>query len=141
MSSSGWEVTIFLKSWKSTLTYPIVSFKFNGGQPFVCVEVGAEEIQKLFVFCRTVSENCNSILFSLFEAKSSHRKSYDTLFRENKGKKKIKFYSYDITFCHVNQAHFWISPKLLSNFKKKRVRQNCCKKNKNEWNFFNQCSS
>ncbi len=68
---------------------------------------GAEEIQKLFVFCRTVSENCNSILFSLLEAKSSHRKSFDTLFIENKGKKKrLNFTHKDITFCHVDQAHF-----------------------------------
>jgi hypothetical protein len=53
---------------------------------------GAEEIQKLFVFCRTVSETCKSIIvFSLFEAKSSHRKSYDTLFTENKETKSLNF--------------------------------------------------
>jgi len=53
---------------------------------------GAEEIQKLFVFCRTVSETFKSIiLFSLFEAKSPHRKSYDTFFTENKRKKGLNF--------------------------------------------------
>ena len=53
---------------------------------------GAEEIQKLFVFCRTVSETFKSMtLFSLFEAKSSHRKSYDTFFTENKRKKGLNF--------------------------------------------------
>ena len=53
---------------------------------------GAEEIQKSFVFCRTVSETFKSIiLFSLFEAKSPHRKSYDTFFTENKRKKGLNF--------------------------------------------------
>ena len=112
-----------MKSWKPTLTYSIVSFKHNGGQLFVCVEVGAEEIQKLFVFCRTVSETNNSILFSLLEAKSSHRKSFDTLFIENKGKKKFKFSSWAATFCYVkNQAHFWILnfPKPMKQFQEQK---------------------
>ena len=51
------------------------------------METEAEEIQqKLFVLCRTVSEIRKSILFSLFEAKFSHRKSFDTLSTENKEK-------------------------------------------------------
>ena len=63
----GEKVTIFLKlKTTPTLISLIVSCKYSlGSNFFLC---GAEEIQKLVVFCRIVPEICNLNLFSLFEA-------------------------------------------------------------------------
>jgi len=131
MSNSWWgwvhgkKVTIFLKSWKPTLTFSIVSFKHNVGQLFVCVELGSWRNSKIVCYFAELYQKLITQFFSLFWKLNPQAEKVLTRYLQKiKEKKSLNFphgLLHFVTSKTKPTFEFWISPKLWSNFKNKRI--------------------
>ena len=105
------KVTLFLKSWKPSLTCSIVSFKPNVGQLFVRVETEAEDKNRLYL-AGVYQEFVTQVFYHFLKLNPHTKKSIDTSYRKQRKKKSLNFAG-----CHILSRH----NKVMSEFQTNKM--------------------
>jgi hypothetical protein len=115
-----------LKSWKSSLTCSIVSFKHNVGQLFVRVETEAEDKNRLYL-AGVYQEFVTQVFYHFLKLNPHTKKVLTRHSQKTKEKKKFKF-CWMSHFVTSKPSHVWISNKQneLEAKKRKSTKTNSC---------------